>query len=106
LLPDLLSRTEVRITWIACGLLLPSKGWLEGTAVLDLNYLVLYSVQLQKHGLNLDIVVFPNVSQFKPELIDRSVLLFLAFDENDTVVEAFFMEVCFVILPEDFNFAS
>ena len=64
------------------------------------------AIQLEEHGLDLHIVVFPQVAYLRLQLIDFLVLLLLPFDENNAVVERLLVQVVLVVLSKDFDLAA
>lgn len=63
------------------------------------------TIEFQEHGLDLDIIVLSEVTDLSFELINLLILLFLALDEDDAVVEGLFVEVVLVVLPQNLNLA-
>jgi len=79
-------------------------GWLKLTTKrLDFR---LNFVQLAEQPLDIPVVVVPQAGDLSLELVNLFVLLLLALDKNDRMIETFLLQMGDVVLSEDFNFAA
>lgn len=72
----------------------------------QLFHLGLHHLHLHVHPLHLAVVVLPQALYLRLQVLDLLVLLLLALDEDDRVVEVFVDQVLPVVLPQDLNLAA
>lgn len=100
------SRTSVVSLALAEALLHSVDAAAFRTGLLLGRDIRLDAIELQEHGLDLDVIVLSEVADLRLQLINLLILLLLTFDEYDAVVEGFFVEVVLVVLPQDFDLAT
>ena len=72
-------------------------------AVFNLTYLMLDSIQLQKHRFDFNIIVFSQINNLIFELIDFSILPFLSLNKDYRVIKVFLLQMILVIFSKDLD---